>query len=89
MRFYTSARITVKKTTLLLMCYIWQSQSSLKTYISHLARVVRFWYKKSLAIPKGKIRIHKWKKDRQYNGQMKRDKELTTIYKTLCSAPEG
>jgi hypothetical protein len=37
--------------------------------------------KKILKIPKGIIRIRKSKKDRQHNGQKK--KEQTTIYKTL------
>ena len=30
------------------------------------------WTKKSLQIPKGVIRIHKLKKDRQHNGQKKK-----------------
>jgi hypothetical protein len=32
---------------------------------------------------KGVIKIHKSKKDGQYNGQKKRTKGQTTIYKTL------
>jgi hypothetical protein len=39
-------------------------------------------YKKSLKIPKGVIRIRK-SKDRQHNGQKKRTKGQTTIYKAL------
>ena len=38
--------------------------------------------KKSLKIPKGVIRTHKSKKNRQHNGKKKRDKGHTTIYKT-------
>jgi hypothetical protein len=40
-------------------------------------------YKKSLKIPKGLTRNCKSKKDRQYNGQIKRTKRQTMIYKTL------
>ena len=44
-------------------------------------------YKKSLKIPKGVIRIRKSKKDRQHNGQKKKDKrtnnDLQNIHITL------
>jgi hypothetical protein len=40
-------------------------------------------YKKSLKIPKGVIRIRKSKKDRQHNGQKKKTKGQTMIYKAL------
>jgi hypothetical protein len=39
--------------------------------------------RKKFADTKGVIRSHQSKKDKQYNGQRKRTKGLTTIYKTL------
>ena len=47
------------------------------------------WYSKtSLKIPKGVIRIWISKKNRQDNGQMKRDKRTTMIYKTYASTKD-
>jgi hypothetical protein len=66
----------------------------IKSFIQDFARATRThkksgvtleyicWMKKSLKMPKGVIRNRKSKKDRQYNGQKKRDKQLSTKHYT-------